>query len=422
MKQTILLILCFLLTLLTACGGAGQTPPPATEMKLQGTVYAPAGKDVALHLLPGQLQRPGQGSIVKLPTQGTVDSAMLALDSGGKPHVLLSTYQRVYYAACTGDCRQEHAWTVSVVLEYNGDYEVSGEAFALDPQGRPRFLMHPYRSLSPIGKPDPAAYLVACDGNCQGAASWTRHQVSSQLWQESSLRYSSNGAAHLATTVTIDGAGDATAYLTCSANCTTEDSWNGAALYNSFSDSYVSQIFPVVSLALTHNGHPGMLAQGSDDAGGRNLIYFECDANCTDGANWFLNALIAGDAGDDLGPGLDLALDGAGHPRFVYTADYNILITSCDRNCGQGEEDTWSLEPVELSANIPADGVIPYHNCTVSAWFLREPSLAIGADGLPRVAYRAEDISGSYGPVDPGYPPCNTGADMTLTRFAQLGN
>ena len=96
------------------------------------------------------------------------------------------------------------------------------------------------------------------------------------------------------------------------------------------------------------------------------------------------------------------------------------MLARCDQSCGQGAANGWSLEPVELSADIPTDEVIPYFNCTVSAWFLREPSLAIGTDGLPRVAYRAEDISGSSSPVDPDHPACNTGANVTLTRFAQL--
>lgn len=360
-------------------------------------------------------------SVVRLPTEGTVDNAMLALDSSGKPQVLLSTYLRVYYATCAGDCRQESAWQLSSILEHGGAYEVSGEAFTLDAQDRPRFLMHPYRSFLPSGQP--AAYLVTCDAGCAQAVNWTSAQVASQLWQESSLRMSADGSYHVATTVTIDGVGDALAYLLCGANCTAgEDNWNGVGLYKAFSDPYVSEMYPAVSLELTSDAQPRMVGIGDDEAGGRNLIYFACDTDCTNNENWQLTPLIDGTAGDDLGPGLDLALDSDDHPRIVYTADYNILMAFCDQSCEQPTEDSWELTPVELSADIPADEVIPYHNCTVSAWFLRQPSLAIGLDGLPRVAYRAEDISGSYGPTDPDYPSCTTGADMTLTRFAQLGS
>lgn len=262
---------------------------------------------------------------------------------------------------------------------------------------------------------------MGCNALCDEASHWERHLVSSQRWQESSLRYAADGSLHVGTTVTIDGVGDGIAYLRCVNACTHEASWDGVALYKAFSDVYVSDIRPVVSLALTGDGRPRMLALGDDDAGGRNLIYFECNNACADNNNWQLNALISGDSALDIGPGLDLALSNDA-PRFVYTADYNVLIASCDTNCASGDATNWRLSTVELSHDIPKDDVIPYHNCTVSAWFLSHPSLAISADDVPRVAYRAQDISGSNTPVDPNHPPCNTGADMTLTRFAQLTN
>ena len=398
-----------------------NTTNPRIETDAGGGVHvvypAYAVGDAFYAYCPSNCSSEDQASVVELPTEGTVVNAMLALDTDGTPHVLLSTYLAVYYATCSGDCRQQSAWSVDSVLEHGGEFEVSGEAFALDPQGRPRFLMHPYRSLAGSAA---GAYLVACEADCSRAASWSSSQVSTQRWQESSLRYGADGTAHVATTATLETDGDATAYLTCSADCDSEAGWNGVALYKAFSDPYVSNIYPVASLALTDDGRPRMLAIGADDAGGGQLIYYECDTGCTDGGdNWLLNVLIGSDAGNALGAGLDLTLDAADHPRLAYTANENILAASCDERCGEGGEG-WSVAPVEMSADIPVDEIIPYYNCTVAAWFLREPSIAIGADGSPRVAYRAEDISGSLGSPDPNYPTCNTGADMTLTRFAQI--
>ena len=64
-------------------------------------------------------------------TDGTVSNAMLRLDANSKPHVLLSTMKHVYYATCDGDCSDPKAWTQNVILEPDGDQDVSGRAFGL---------------------------------------------------------------------------------------------------------------------------------------------------------------------------------------------------------------------------------------------------------------------------------------------------
>lgn len=438
--------------LLAACGGAGPVGPapgvpggggptshfflptgepdnttdPTVEVDASGgvhTVYpAYAIGNAYYAYCPADCRSPEQVAVVMLPTDGTVDNVMLALGADGKPQVLMSTYQRVYYATCAGDCTQGAAWTMSVILEHGGELEVSGEAFALDPYGRPRFVTHSYRSL--YGSSEAASFFALCDADCHNPANWGRYEISDQVWQESTLRFTAAGGARLATVASVvreDGSTqEVAAYVQCDAACTDGSSWIGTGLYAAYSDRYIEEIDPAVSLALTRAGSPRMLVLGMDEAGGRNLVYLHCETNCT-GDGWGGQVLIGGEEGGNLGAGLDLALDAQDRPRFAYTAASNILLAFCDTAC-ETPEAPWDLTKVEFGSDMPPDQVIPYPNCTVSAWFLRDPSVAIGLDGLPRVAYRAEDISGGFDNPDPTVPDCVAGTDMTFSRFAQLGS
>jgi len=405
-----------------------NTADPTIEVDADGGVHvllpANAVGDAFYAYCPADCASQDAVSVAALPTVGTVINAMLTLDATGRPHAPLSTYLRVYYDTCEGDCRYDDAWTVSPVLEHGGGFEVSGEAFALDPQGRPRFLMHAYRSLYPSGEPELATYLVGCDAGCHDAGAWTRYLIDDTYsWTETTLRYTADGRARVATALGLPWSdGFALAYFECEAACEDGDSWVGADLGTAYADPLVSQMFPAISLALTAGGAPrlALLAANQAEGGAPALVYLECETGCT-GDAWEGSLLIGGAGAQELGAGLDLALDPVGRPRVAYVAASSVLLAYCDEGC-TGAGDGWELTAVELAADIPADEVIPYHNCTVAAWLLREPSLAIGPDGLPRVAYRADDVSAPGGPQDPTHPPCRAGADMKLARFAQLAS
>lgn len=115
-----------------------------------------------------------------------------------------------------------------------------------------------------------------------------------------------------------------------------------------------------------------------------------------------------------------LALDANGKPRIVYTLDYNIGLLRCDAASCTGAEAPWDLDVVELSTDLPKDDIFLYPNCTVGAWFLHSPSIALTPSGLPRVGYQARDISGGWTTTDPTKPACTAGTDMTLSRLAIL--
>lgn len=373
----------------------------------------------------GHCDGPDQVRTVIFPTDelGSVHTALLALDANDVPHILLSTARSVVYGACEGPhCADSAYWQLAVIYEHDGDWELTGDAFALDPRGGPTFLLHAYQAYMGLFGPEPGTRLFACEGGCLSGAAWRSSQVSEQSWLEPTLRFDATGTMHVAAVIPIEGA-ELVGYFRCESGCEDEnpDNWPGIGVAYAFSDRYVEEVYPAVSLALTANGGVRLAYLGLDN-GERYLGYYECESSCTAGGeSWTAMALIHGEGARDLGDGLSLALDAQNRPRLAYTAQGNILVAHCDANCaGQGGSDGWRLTVGELSGEIPTDGIFLEHNCTVGAWFLRQPALALGPDGLPVLAYRAEDISGGVTRPDLTRPSCVAGVDMTLTRFVRL--
>jgi hypothetical protein len=102
-------------------------------------------------------------------------------------------------------------------------------------------------------------------------------------------------------------------------------------------------------------------------------------------------------------------------PRLAFTLNYNVGVFACDADDCTPAEAPWKLHVVERGDElVPDDIFLRGYNCSFAAWFLHRPSIALTADGLPRVAYQAMDISG-------GSTSCPAGVDMTWSRLARLG-
>jgi hypothetical protein len=367
---------------------------------------------------------PEDVKVVPFETDGTVHNAMLALDADGKPRILLQTMSHVYYATCDGGCADPSAWTTNEILQLDGDQEVSGKAFALDPEGRPRFVMHVRKAYLGVGQKPTASYWVSCDSGCDSPNGWTTSKISNQMWRGTTLRYDAEGRAHIATVANVDrteysSGKEMGAYAVCEANCGTEEAWNGTGLTLAFeSDLDAVSIPPSISLALTKAGKPRIVMLGMfEETMKRNITYFACDNDCT-GQGW--QGSILSDH-EKVGAGIDLALDPHDKPRFVHTLDYNIALAYCNEENCAGENAKWDLSKVEYSGEMKPDEIYLYENCTVSAWFLHSPSLALTKEGRPRVGYQARDISGGWKNPDPATKPdCVAGTDMTWSRLALM--
>lgn len=358
--------------------------------------------------------------VVRFDTDGTVGNAMLALDANGKPHVLLSAYMKVYYGACTGDCTTPDGWKVAPILDHGSDKEVTGEAFALDPQGRPRFLMHTYAAFLGVGQKPFQTELVSCDADCTSPASWRASTIATDNYERSQLRYDAQGRAHVATVARLKAEDGSVrllgAYQYCAADCDEPESWTGPGLGDAFSDHLAAvEIKPQINLALTKAGQPRIVSLMKDDARKKRIVYFECNDGCTSADAW---TAIAITDGDELSSGFDLALDEDDHPRIAFALDYNIGVTYCDQPSCTADGSKWDLAVVEKGSDMPPDTIFLEPNCTVGAWFLHDPSIALTPAGQPRVGYQARDLSGGWQNPDPTKPRCTAGTDMTWARLA----
>lgn len=368
-------------------------------------------------------QRASDVSFVRFETEGTATNAMLALNAQGKPRVLLSAHEKVYYASCDNGCTNTSAWTVTAILDHDGKKEVSGPAFALDLQGRPRFLLHTYRKAFGIGQGDPLTEYVTCDANCHDPSAWKAYRVAEQIWQRSELVFDAEGHPRVGTIARIpdDNMGwiDYGTYVECLGDCTQEDAWQGIALAPAFvSESAAVPVQPSIAIDLTPNGKPRILlfARGGDTQ--KQLLYMACDESCLGTGSGWKNRVVSDSA--QLSDGMDLALDAQGHPRVAYSLDYNIALASCDAAQCENPDAKWSPQTVEAANAMKADEIFLYPNCDVGTWFLHAPSIVLTPNGGARVGYQARDVSGGWIKKDPNGPDCVAGTDMTWSRLAVL--
>jgi hypothetical protein len=380
-------------------GEPDNTSAPAIEVDSVGNIHAVypayAGGRAYYAFCAAGCTGTNDVKVVRLDTEETVANAMLALDANDRPHVVLSSFEHVYYAAPNGDPSEPASWTTSAIVDHQGDKEVTGPALAVDADGKLAFVMHTYVAYLGIGQKQPATELATCASDCLDPASWSYGTISGQIFESSQLRFDAAGSLHLATVAHVVNEGQSTvlraAYLRCDSDCQREDTWFGTGLVNAYeNDVEAVSMHPAISLALTESGAP-RLAVIADVDFNRQVQYYACDEACSDTANW--RAIIASDL-RAIGAGLDLDLY-QDKPRIAYTLDYNIGLLFCDAaDCTNSE---WDLAEVELSGNMDPDEIFLEENCTVGAWFLHSPSLAISKTGAPRVGYQARDISAAAG-------------------------
>lgn len=408
-------------------GEPTNTSAPVVEVDAAGNTHVlyPAyarGNAYYSFCAAGSCSDAKQAQMVKFPTDGTVGSVMLALTADGKPRILLGTFQHVYYGSCDQNCGSEASWQFGQILDHGSDMAVNGEALALDPSGRPRFLVHAVRNpLYPLTPRRTDTQLAECDASCHLAASWRFGTIASkEIWDYPSLRYDAGGKAHVATFVYSYGeqaSAPIAGYLSCTGSCNTENTWTGAGLLPPFeSQTEAVRMTPAISLALTRAGAPRIAMIAKTPEGKKRIAYMACDSGCEkDG--WSGGGIWDADA---INAGIDLALDASDRPRIAHTMNYDIVITYCDASNCTAPNSAWDSSFVEKGSEIPVDTIFLEWNCTIGAWFLHSPSIALTRDGKPRVGYQSRDVSGGVSRPDPTKPRCVAGTDMTFSRLGLL--
>jgi hypothetical protein len=409
-----------------------NTVAPRVEIDAQGgihTVYpAYAGGGAYYSYCAQDCNSTDAFEVVQFPSDETVVNAMVALTSDGKPRVLLSMFTKAVFAACDNDCTDQDNWSSGEILNYRDegqiDREISGEALALDPDGNPHFISHTYRAYLGIGQEKQLSHHHACvAADCTDVSNWTEGVIATQTWEESQLEFDAEGTAHLAFVAIVESENQPTtriaAYAACEDDCNKEESWSSSGLITAYTDQYEAfNLTSSLAMALTSQGKPRLIVLGKSAEGEKNLAYFECDDNCTGEGSGWVGSIIS--TSPDVNVGLDLALDAQDRPRFVHTLDYSIAFAWCDSLPCSDADAGWDLEWVEVSGDIPTDDIILFPNCTVAAWFLHSPFLALDGSGNPYVGYQARDVSGGVSNPDPFDQDCVAGTDMTLTRMTQM--
>lgn len=402
---------------------AGSTVKTDAQGNVHSVYRVYARGDAFYSFCASACNKGAQMKAVRFKTDGAVQNVMLALTRAGQPRVLISTSQRVHYATCDSGCAAQRNWKTTVILDRQAfgerGLDISGEAFALDAQDRPRFIMSSYPQIIASLQNRFDTYFVGCDAGCSQAQNWRSALLyDDQAWRDVQLRFNARGQMRLALIGRIKGISgpnnsDVVGYAECDSACDRADRWNAVGLQPVYVTARLTSK-PTVALQLTSSGAPrvALIATLPNYELGY-LRYLSCDQNCTED-NWTNTGLLQGES---LYPGLGLALRG-NQPVIALSYGGDVRLLSCQSNCSGVK--SWKVSAVESGSDLAADKIIPYPNCTLSAWFLYDPSVAIAPDGRAVVTYSASDDSGGFARPDTTKPACKAGTDMIFARYAAL--
>lgn len=378
---------------------------------------------------------------------GSSDEPSIAIDPAGGLHAVYASFangRRATYAYCAAGCARASNWTAITL----GDIGLLGGYLRLDldSEGRPRIMWYNNTGLS-----DGRYVYAACDQSCAGAANWT---VLPLITTSSSPGYNSRYFALDAQgrpRFIYDNIGNnrtGTFLGFCNMTCLSLDNWYGSKI----DDTY---LFSDYSLAFDAAGRPRLAlkdARGSQPM----LVYFECDADCTNGDNWIGSglyqlesgyafrlrldsygrpriALYAGSTGsgqlfyawcnvgcknginwdrrslglpEAYGGAVDLALDSHDRPRLAYHATERAVkdrlgYSWCNVNC-ESAGSVWQIRVVETDDELDVRAPIPpAPGCSLSFWTEMgwHPSLALDPLDNPRMGYTAVHSQGGACPV-----------------------
>lgn len=327
-----------------------------------------------------------------------VNEVQLALTPAGQPRLLVRTNTAgsivgddYYFALCNQNCTDPNQWDIVYLLTTSGMASVSLEdantpqrSFALDPQGRPRFV---YLDNTANHR---GTYYAYCDQQCLDPTFWFETQISlsnDPLYEHyyyPSLAFTGQGqprvvgdGLHL-----LQGQPVGIYYLACDTNCDDSANWQRARLFDRGSGTKVSW-------DLEMNGSSPRVAfyEGAQLGGAGDVLYYTwCNSNCLNPGNW--QAKDLGLTQSD-GQHPDLELDAQGRPRLAY-ALYNaggLGYSWCTANC-ESAGGAWQHQTVETRANLHTLWPVAYPpNCSGGLWDGLTPSLGLDGAGSPRFAY-----------------------------------
>ncbi len=344
----------------------------------------------------------GSGKWSGITAFSNVYEVQLELTAQGRPRILVRASSSdgsgsdYIYLECNQNCTDPEQWAGDVVISTSGTavwdvthIDMPQRYFALDPQGRPRFV---YFNRNFIVEPDLyGGFYAWCDANCADPANWQTANMTSGWDNEyfdfepltyASLTFTPEGNPRVVGELDPFEAETGIYYFECNGNCGELESWQRARLSDRGQGQYRSW-----DIALTADGRPRVVyypAALPNDAG-EQLYYASCERNCLNPSNWQHVNLGIGTL-DGQGP--DLALDAQGRPRVAYamTNGGGLGYSWCNGNCASAAN--WQHQVVENRTDLYDAWPVAYPpHCDGGIWDGRTPVLHLDADGTVQIAY-----------------------------------
>ena len=316
-------------------------------------------------------------------------SARVAIDPQDRPRMMwvyeagISGDPTYVYAECDAACTTAANWQAYGVLAATDiadftDGTQAGAYFALDPEGRPRFI---YRDINAYEE-HTGTWYAFCDGDCL-EANWYEDRITPSVMSEPSLVIGADGEPSIA--MRADGA---VWYVETTW-------WSGARLYNLGLDA-------AFSLALDAQGRPRLaLYTGfydTDDPDNDLLALATCDEQCVAGENWTLQFM---GMPEGWGQYPALVYDDQDRPHLAFAVEdftssvYGLAYARCIGDCDT-EEASWGLEIVDDVDHVEREFPVPPSGSCTSLWsdVGTRASLALDATGKPYIGYDAVHFQG----------------------------
>jgi hypothetical protein len=302
-------------------------------------------------------------------------------------HIVFSFYppgvsypSDTYYANCSGQCHNPASWNavnISSVIDWT----------------RPSFVAPPM-----VVTPEGGVYLVTssltinadvvlahCPGNCQNADNWSAGNIR-------------RGGGHMALAVNGQGLhmilhdeGQGLVYRHCPSNCVSEANWTEAHLFVHDGRGRVAMTTSGNEIRVVYNqGYPYDDQPEAVQAQNGRLIYWTCQANCTNESNW--RGLLV-PTSQDNGRDVTMVSVGAGVLLAYSTENLEMRLDICEGDCLQESSWRYLIADTTTMVNETADpyavlcgGSRPYF----ASWYVDEPALAIGPSGQILLAYEGD--------------------------------
>jgi hypothetical protein len=352
-----------------------------------------------------------------------MDATQLAVDAQGRPRVVIVTSDsggafmyHYYYDACDSGCTSLANWHIAEVADGTSCcltfiFDGNKHFFALDPQGRPRFIVdngvnYEYHS---------------CNLACIGAGSWITLTLNGTSSTDGSntpaLAFNSTGQPRMLAPLQDESFHTNLMYWECNTNdCgTNAGSWSTAAMVSPISGLAATYS----SLRITHTGQPRFAYYGVPTGTAETLYYYWCHSACTTASNWTFSSvgLVPAENFETSGQEPDLALDGQDHPHLSFqsldtTLGNGLGYAWCSLNCESGSG-SWQSLLADSNSQLDSDwNRLPPAGCSSSAWIgANRSALVLDSAGNARMGYDAEHYSS--GCADPGL----NGQDYRSVRF-----